>query len=74
MTVTNKEVRQARAWLSNKGMTLVGKPITSTDIPPRLFAETAKRTGKSFDDLLRFLARAKMGGQGLGQSPIADEV
>lgn len=66
-SVKPKEVRQARAFLRQR-------KIETQDISPRLFAMTAKKTGKTFLDLLKTIARLKMGGQGVGQSEKADEV
>ena len=40
MDVPAKEVRQARAFLQSRG-------FATADIPPRIFAATAKRTGKN---------------------------
>lgn len=65
--VSPKEVRQARAFLQMRG-------FETSMMPPRLFAMTAKREGKTFGELLNLIARLKMGGQGLGQSPEAEQL
>ena len=65
-TVTGKEVRQARRFIFKHG-------LTSHDIPPRLFAITAKKLDKSFTELLSIIAKLRMGGQGVGQSETATE-
>lgn len=61
-TVTPLEVRQARAYLQKQN-------ISSADIPPNLFAMSAKEMGKSFRETLNFLARLLSGGQGDNPSP-----
>lgn len=65
-TVTAEETRQAREFLRSKRMLDI--------IPPRLLAASAKETGQSLAETLRFLARLQMGGQGLGPAPIAEEL
>ncbi|MGZ8432786.1 MAG: hypothetical protein ACXWXX_00230 [Candidatus Binatia bacterium] len=62
----SSDKRKARAFLRSRG-------FTSEDIPPGKFAATAKKLGKTFLDLLRQIARYKMGGQGMGASPVADD-
>ena len=63
--VTSREKRQARAFLHNKD-------IRSHEISPSVFAVTAKRMNMTFSDLLVLLAKMKTGGQGQGQSEIAE--
>lgn len=63
-SVSSQEVQQARAYLFSKG-------IPTIDVNPRDFAESSKKLGKNFDELLRFIALLKLGGQGVGQSPVA---
>ena len=60
------DIRQARAFLRARN-------ISSSEIPPRLFALTSERLKKPFKELLRLLAILKMGTQGRGQSPTATE-
>jgi len=63
--VTPKEAQRARAFLLSKG-------FNSNEIPPKLFAITAKKTGKPFGELLKILAIVKSRGQGRGQSELGD--
>ena len=65
--VSKEDVRKARAFLQARG-------LKSRDISPRTFATTAKRTGKSFTELLKKVAEHMMGGQGVTQSPIATKL
>lgn len=67
MTVKPKEARQARAFLQKKG-------IPSRAIPPKLFAATAKKEGKTFSELLKTISRLMLGGQGQGQAPEATKI
>lgn len=64
--VLPKEIRQARAFL-------LSRQIGPNQVPPKLFAMTAKRMNKNFTELLQFLSVLKMQGQGQGQSPQADQ-
>jgi len=59
--ITPKEIRDARAVIQSQG-------LTAYDVPPRSLVVTAKKTGKRFIEILREIARLKMGGQGQGQS------
>jgi len=56
-TATPPEVRKARAFLRSKG-------ITSREIPPRKFANSAKELDKGFRELLRYIMQLRGGGQG----------
>lgn len=60
--VTNEEIRKARAFIYGKG-------FNANEIQPRLFALTAKKTGKQFSEVLELIAFLQMRGQGLGASP-----
>lgn len=62
--VSPAEVRQARAYLQQMG-------ITSSQISPRKFAMTAAELKKSFRETLNILVLALSGGQGVGPSPVA---
>jgi hypothetical protein len=53
---TPEEVRKARAFLRRRG-------IGTHQIPPRKFAAAAKEQGKTFSELLRFIARLMDGAQ-----------
>ena len=48
MAASPAKVRQARAFLRNRG-------ISSRQVSPRKLANSAQETGKSFTELLRFL-------------------
>lgn len=54
---TPPEVRKARAFLRSRG-------ITTKEIPPRKFANSAKELNKGFRELLRYIMRLRGGGQG----------
>ncbi len=54
---TPPEVRKARAFLRSKN-------VTTKEIPPRKFANSAKELNKGFRDLLRTIAQMRYGGQG----------
>lgn len=58
------EIRQARAFLSQKG-------IRSHDISPHHFAAASKELKKPFRETLKYLALLLSGGSGDGPSPIA---
>lgn len=62
---SQKEIRQAHAFLAKWG-------FTSSMIPPKMFAAKAKETGLDFRSLLQMIASYKLGGQGMGQTPIAE--
>lgn len=55
-----REIRKARSFLRTRG-------IVSKDIPPRRFAAAAKELDISFFELLQYIARMFMGGQGQQQ-------
>jgi hypothetical protein len=57
---TPPEVRKARAVLRSKN-------ISSKEIPPRKFANSAKELNKGFRELLRYIMQLRGGGQGLSQ-------
>jgi hypothetical protein len=57
---TPPEVRKARAFLRSKN-------ISSKEIPPRKFANSAKELNKGFRELLRYIMQLRGGGQGLSQ-------
>ena len=57
---TPPEVRSARAFLRSKN-------ITSSEIPPRKFANAAKELNKGFRELLRYIMQLRGGGQGQSQ-------
>ena len=54
---TPPEVRKARAFLRSKG-------ISTQEIPPRKFANSAKELDKGFRELLRYIMKLRGGGQG----------
>lgn len=56
MGVSPAEVRAARAFLRQRG-------ITTKEIPPRKFAASAKELSKGFRELLRYLMALRSGGQ-----------
>ena len=56
-TATPPEIRKARAFLRSKN-------ITTKEIPPRKFANSAKELNKGFRDLLRYIMMLRGGGQG----------
>lgn len=60
------EIRAARKAIYKSG-------LTSADVKPNLLAATSKQMGKGFLELLKLIAQIKMGGQGVGQSPLAKE-
>lgn len=55
-TATPPEVRKARAFLRSKN-------ITSSEVPPRKFANSAKELNKGFRELLRYIMQLRGGGQ-----------
>ncbi len=55
--VSNAEARKARSFLYSHSKTGFG-------IPPRRFAASAKELNVGFRELLRFIGRRYMGGQG----------
>lgn len=55
--VSPKEIRAARAWLQRRG-------IPAREVSPKRFASAAKELDKGFRELLQYLARLQMGGQG----------
>jgi hypothetical protein len=57
---TPPEVRKARAFLRTKG-------VTTKEIPPRKFANSAKELNKGFRELLRHIMHMRAGGQGQSQ-------
>lgn len=57
---TPPEVRKARAFLRSKN-------ITTQEIPPRKFANSAKELNKGFRELLRYIMQLRGGGQGQSQ-------
>jgi hypothetical protein len=67
MATEAKKVRQARAFLQQRG-------IRTADMSPRQFAGAAGQLGKSFRDTLRMVAVLQMAGQGQGPAPIAREI
>lgn len=54
---TPEEVRKARAFLRRRG-------IATHQVSPRKFAAASKEQGKSFTELLKFIARLLDGAQG----------
>lgn len=60
MAITPAEVRAARAFLRQRG-------ISTKEIPPRKFAAAAKELSKGFRELLRYLMQLRSGGQGQAQ-------
>ena len=54
---TPPEVRKARAFLRSKG-------ISTQEIPPRKFANSAKELDKGVRELLRYIMKLRGGGQG----------
>lgn len=67
MTISTREIQQARKAIYDRG-------LNSTDISPKLLALTAKRTKKTFADLLSFIAILKTRGQGRGEAPEAQSL
>ncbi len=57
MEALPKDVRAARAYLYQRG-------LTADKIPPRRFANAAKELGVTFSELLKLLGRVMSGGQG----------
>jgi hypothetical protein len=57
---TPREIRAARSFLRTKG-------ITTKEIPPRKFANSAKEINRGFRELLRHIMHLKAGGQGQSQ-------
>ena len=57
MTAKPAEVRAARAFLRQRD-------ISTKEIPPRKFANSAKELNKGFRELLSTMARLRTGGQG----------
>jgi hypothetical protein len=57
---TPPEVRKARAFLRSKG-------VTTQEIPPRKFANSAKELNRGFRELLRYIMDLRSGGQGQSQ-------
>lgn len=53
---TPAEIRKARAFLRRRG-------ISTSQISPRKFAAASKEQGKSFTELLKFIARLLDGAQ-----------
>lgn len=64
MTVSQKDIQAARRLLKAHN-------FSSREIPPTLFAITAKRMGKTLSELLKIIATIQTQGQDQGQSPIA---
>lgn len=56
VVATPPEVRAARAFLRSNG-------ITTKEIPPRKFANSAKELNKGFRELLRYIMQLRSGGQ-----------
>lgn len=56
MGVSAAEVRAARAFLRQRG-------VSTKEIPPRKFANSAKELGKGFRELLSYLRQLQSGGQ-----------
>ena len=56
MAATPAEVRAARAFLRKRD-------ISSKEIPPQKFANSAKELNKGFRELLRTIMRMRTGGQ-----------
>lgn len=52
--ITSDDIRAARAFLRKRG-------IGTSEIPPRTFAVSAREMGKTFSELLRFIARLYQG-------------
>lgn len=61
------EIRKARAFLQKRG-------FKTRDISPRTFATTARKTNKTFTELLKRIAEHMMRGQGVTQSPVATKL
>lgn len=57
VTVTSKEIREARAYLQKRN-------LTTSDVSPKDFATLAKRFGKPFSEVLELIAHLQMRGQG----------
>jgi len=55
-TATPPEVRKARAFLRSQN-------VTTKEIPPRKFANSAKELNKGFRELLRYIMKLRGGGQ-----------
>ncbi|MBX3504422.1 MAG: hypothetical protein KF895_03010 [Parvibaculum sp.] len=65
MQPSPKEIRQARAFLQNRG-------IRTSDIAPKDFAAAHREAGsKTFGETLKLIASLLMGGQGEGPAPRA---
>lgn len=60
MPASPKEVRAARAYLRQRN-------ITSKEIPPKKFANSARELNKGFRELLRTISRMQSGGQNQAQ-------
>lgn len=56
MTAKPAEIRAARAFLRQRG-------ISTKEIPPKKFADSAKELSKGFRELLSSMARMRSGGQ-----------
>ncbi len=56
---TPAEIRAARAYLRQRS-------ISSSEVPPRKFANSAKELNQGFAELLKFIARLYSGGQNQG--------
>jgi len=61
VTVTPREIREARAYLQNRG-------LGTAEVVPKDFASLAKQFGKSFSDTLDLVAYLMAKGQGLHPS------
>lgn len=64
MTVSAKQVADARAYLQGRG-------VKTSDISPRHFAVSAQEMGKGFGQTLKYLVLLLSGGSGVGPSRIA---
>jgi len=66
--ITRDQIKAATEYL---------KSVGAMDIDPMQLVQTARQLGKSFDEALRVLREAQMGGlgsgQGMGPAPIAQE-
>ncbi len=62
---SQKDIQAARRLLKAHN-------FSSSEIPPTLFAITAKRMNKTLAELLKIIATIQTQGQGEGQAPIAE--
>lgn len=64
--ITPEEIKASRLFLKSKEMLDI--------FNAKLFAKSAKELALSLPETLRYLARLKQGGQGLGPSPATEDV